>query len=145
MIKKLFAPGNVSPATSAGLLVLRVFFGFGMLFLHGWEKLTTFSDKASTFPDPLGVGHSTSLVMTLIAEVLAAALLGIGFFSRAAAAILAFEMAVAFTMIHKMEFTGALPGEMAFMYFGAYFTLLIAGPGRFSLDLAFFGKAASGK
>jgi putative oxidoreductase len=145
MIKKLFAPGNNSLATNAGLLVLRLFFGFGMLFLHGWEKLTTFSTTAPSFPDPLGVGHSTSLVMTLIAEVLAATLLGIGLCTRLAAAILAFEMAVAFVMVHKMAFSGQMPGEMAFMHFGAYFTLLLAGPGRFSLDLAFFGKGASGK
>jgi putative oxidoreductase len=140
MLKKLFAPGNVSPATSAGLLVLRAFFGFGMLFLHGLEKLKTFSTMAPNFPDPLGVGHSVSLGMTVFAEVVAAALLGLGLCTRAAAVVLAFEMATAFTMIHKMEFTGQMPGEMAFMYFGAYFTLLLAGPGRFSLDLPLFGK-----
>lgn len=140
MLKKLFAPGNVSPAASAGLLVLRVFFGFGMLFLHGWGKLSKFSETASTFPDPLGVGHSVSLGMTVFAEVVAAGLLGLGLFGRAAAAILAFEMATAFVMVHKMAFTGQMPGEMAFMYFGAYFTLLLAGPGRFSLDLPLFGR-----
>jgi putative oxidoreductase len=139
-ITKIFAPGNVSPAVSAGLLVLRAFFGFGMLFLHGLEKLKTFSATAATFPDPLGVGHSTSLGMTVFAEVVAAALLGLGLFTRAAAAILAFEMATAFIMIHKMTFSGQMPGEMASMYFGAYFTLLLAGPGRFSLDLPLFGK-----
>ena len=140
MLKKLFAPGNVSPAVSAGLLVLRAFFGFGMLFLHGWGKLSKFNETAATFPDPLGVGHSTSLGMTVFAEVVAAALLGLGLFSRAAAAILAFEMATAFTMIHKMAFSGQMSGEMAFVYFGAYFTLMLAGPGRFSLDLPLFGK-----
>jgi putative oxidoreductase len=140
MIKKLFAPGNDSPAASAGLLVLRCFFGFGMLFLHGWGKLTTFSTTAPHFPDPLGVGHDVSLGMTVFAEVVAAALLGVGLCTRAAAAILAFEMAVAFVMVHKMAFTGEFPGEMAFMHLGAYLTLLLAGPGRFSLDLAVFGK-----
>jgi len=38
-----------------------------------------------------------------------------------------------------------MPGEMAFMFFGVYLALLIMGPGRFSLDLAFFGKGGSGK
>jgi len=145
MMKKLFAPGNDSLATNAGLLVLRLFFGLGMLFLHGWEKLSTFSSTAPNFPDPLGVGHSISLGMTVFAEVVAAAALAVGLCTRLASAILAFEMAVAFVMVHHMAFSGQMPGEMAFMHFGAYLTLLIAGPGRFSLDLAFFGKGASGK
>jgi putative oxidoreductase len=139
-MKKIFAPGNDSLATSAGLLVLRAFFGFGMLILHGWGKLSKFSDTAASFPDPLGVGHSTSLGMTVFAEVVAATLLGLGLFTRAAAAILAFEMATAFIMVHKMAFGGQMSGEMAFVYFSAYFTLLLAGPGKFSLDMPLFGK-----
>ncbi|HTR40735.1 MAG TPA: DoxX family protein [Pseudomonadales bacterium] len=139
-MKKIFTPGNNAPLTSAGLLVLRCFFGFGMLFLHGWGKLSTFSKTAADFPDPLGIGHSGSLGLTVFAEVVAAALLGLGLFTRAAAAVLAIEMAVAFTMVHKMAFSGQMSGEMAFVYFGAYFTLLLAGPGRFSLDLPMFGK-----
>lgn len=140
MLKKLFVPGNDSMATNAGLLVLRVFFGLEMLVQHGLGKLNSFNSTASSFPDPLHVGHSISLGMTVFAEVIAAALLAIGLFTRAAAAVLAFEMAIAFVFIHQMQFSGKMPGEMAFMFFGVYFALLLAGPGRFSLDLAFFGK-----
>jgi putative oxidoreductase len=140
MMKKLFAPGNDSPLVSAGLLVLRVFFGLEMLVQHGLGKLNTFNSTAPNFPDPLHVGHSISLGLTVFAEVIAAALLAIGLFTRAAAAVLAFEMATAFVLVHQMEFTGKLPGEMAFMFFGVYFAVLIMGPGRFSLDLVFFGK-----
>ncbi len=122
------------------LAITRCFFGFGMLFLHGWGKLTSFSTTAANFPDPLGVSHNVSLGLTVFAEVVAAGLLGLGLCTRAGAAILAFEMATAFTMVHKMAFSGQMSGEMAFVYFGAYFTLLLAGPGRFSLDLPLFGK-----
>jgi putative oxidoreductase len=140
MLKKLFAPGNDSPAVSAGLLVLRLFYGLEMLVQHGVGKMTSFNSTAANFPDPLHLGHSVSLGLAVFAEVIAAALLAIGLFTRAAAAVLAFEMAVAFVMVHQMEFSGKMPGEMAFMFFGVYLALLITGPGRFSLDLAFFGK-----
>lgn len=140
MIKKIFAPGNDSSATSLGLLVLRLFFGLTMLLHHGWEKLMMFSQTASTFPDPMGVGHSTSLAMTIFAEVVAAALLAVGLWTRFAALVLAFEMAVAFVMVHKLALSGQMPGEMAFMYLGAYLTLLLAGGGKFSADKALFGK-----
>jgi len=141
MIKKLFSPGNDSSPTSAGLLALRLFFGLTMLLHHGLDKLNTFNDKAPHFPDPLGVGHSTSLAMTVFAEVVAAILLAIGLWTRFAALVLAFEMGVAFIMVHKMAFSGQMPGEMAFVYFGAFLTLLLAGPGKFSMDRALFGKS----
>lgn len=113
-----------------------------MLLHHGLDKLTKFNDLASGFPDPMGVGHSTSLALTVFAEVVAAGLLAIGLLTRFAALVLAFEMAVAFILVHKMTLGGAMPGEFAFIYFGAYFTLLIAGGGKLSLDKAFFGKSA---
>jgi putative oxidoreductase len=111
-----------------------------MLLHHGWDKLMTFSDKSSTFPDPMHVGHAASMGLTVFAEVVAAALLAVGLWTRFAALVLAFEMGVAFTLVHKLAMNGMMSGEMAFMYFGAYLTLLLAGGGRFSLDMAFFGK-----
>lgn len=144
MIKKIFAPGNDSFATSAGLLVLRLFFGLTMLIHHGWDKMITFSSKASDFPDPMHVGHSVSLGMTVFAEVVAAALLTIGLWTRFAALVLAFEMGVAFVLVHEMKLSGPMPGEMAFVYFGAYFTLFLAGGGKLSVDKMLFGKSSSG-
>ena len=142
MIKKLFAPGNDSAATSLGLLALRLFFGLTMLLHHGWDKLIKFNDLSSGFPDPMGVGHSASLALTVFAEVVAAGLLAVGLLTRFAALVLAFEMAVAFIQVHKMTLGGQMPGEFAFIYFGAYFTLLIAGGGKISCDKLLFGKSA---
>jgi putative oxidoreductase len=144
MFKKIFAPGNDSFATSAGLLALRLFFGLTMVIHHGWDKLVTFKDKSAGFPDPMGVGHATSLGMTIFAEVVASSLLAIGLWTRFAALVLAFEMGVAFTMVHKLAMSGQMSGEMAFMYFGAYLTLLFAGGGKFSADKMLFGKSGKG-
>ncbi len=142
MFKKLFAPGNDSAFTSLGLLALRLFFGLTMLLHHGWDKLVHFHDQASGFPDPMGVGHTASLALTVFAEVVAAALLAAGFLTRFAALVLSFEMAVAFIEIHKMTLGGQMPGEFAFIYFGAYLTLLFAGGGKISVDKFVFGKSA---
>ena len=139
MLKKLFAPGNDSALTSFGLLALRLFFGLTMLLHHGVDKLTKFNDMASSFPDPMKVGHTASLALTVFAEVIAAGLLAVGLFTRFAALVLAFEMAVAFICVHQMKLSGEMPGEFAFIYFGAYFTLLIAGGGSMSLDKVMFG------
>ena len=63
MLKKIFAPAHDSLWTSLALLILRVWLGMTMLINHGVGKLTSFSEKAPDFPDPLGVGHATSLLL----------------------------------------------------------------------------------
>ncbi len=142
MMKKLFATGNDSAFTNLGLLILRLWFGLTMLLHHGWDKLIKFNDLASTFPDPMGVGHTTSLALTVFAEVVAAGLLAAGFLTRFAALVLGFEMAVAFILVHKMKLSGPMPGEFAFIYLGAYLTLLFAGGGKISVDRFVFGKSS---
>jgi putative oxidoreductase len=145
MLKKLFAPGNDSFWTSLALLALRVWLGMTMLINHGVGKLTTFSEKASTFPDPLGVGHTTSLVLVVFAEVFASMLLIMGFVTRFAALVLIINLAVAFFVVHKASLSGNHSGELAFIYLAGYAALLLAGAGRVSVDKAVFEGGGKGR
>lgn len=119
-------------SASLGLLIARIVGGATMLIAHGLPKLTTFSEKSSTFPDPLGIGSSTSLALAVGAEVGCALLLILGLFTRAALVPLIITMVVAFFLVH-----GADPfarRELAFLYLGLYLALFVTGAGRFSLD-----------
>lgn len=140
MIKKLFAPGKDSPCTSLALLVLRAWLGVTMLANHGYGKLTTFSEKSASFPDPLGVGHAMSLTLAVSAEFFCSLLLVAGLLTRVAAFALAITMAVAFFIVHHGALGGERSGELAFIYLSGYVALLIAGPGRFSADGLLFKK-----
>ena len=137
MIKKIFAPGNDSTLTSLGLLTLRLWLGLAMFFNHGLDKLTHFSDMASKFPDPLGIGQTPSLALVVFAETAGALLLALGLLTRFAALTLVIDLGVALFMVHK---AASGMGELAFIYSAGYVALLIAGGGRFSLDKALFGK-----
>ena len=141
MIKKLFAPGNDSPCTHLALLVLRVWLGVAMLANHGFDKLTTFGEKSAGFPDPLGVGHGMSLALVVLAEFFCSLLLIVGLLTRFGAFVLAFNMTVAFFIVHKGALSGEHSGELAFIYLAGYVALLIAGPGRFSVDGSLFKKS----
>ena len=121
-------------STDAALLVLRLWFGLSMLWLHGWAKIAGFSSMSEKFPDLFGIGAAPTLALTIFGEVICAGLLVIGLFTRAAALALAITMAVAFWMAHGGRLTGPGNGEMAFLYLGAYVALLISGAGKFSLD-----------
>src|SRR5262245_26800466 len=144
MFKKSFAPGKDSFCTSLALLILRFWLGVTMLINHGLGKLKGFSSMASEFPDPLGVGHSTSLALVVFAEVVASVLLVLGLVTRFGALVLGVNMAVAFFVVHKHALSGDHSGELAFIYLAGYFVLVVAGGGSMSLDQSIFkseGKA----
>jgi putative oxidoreductase len=120
------------------LLVARLWFGLTMLLNHGLDKLTHFSAIVGTFPDPLRVGPEASLILVVLAEVLGALLLTVGFMTRIAAAVLVIDMFVAFLMVHKTSLTGEHNGELAFLYLAGFVILSIAGGGLFSVDTVAF-------
>jgi len=140
MLKQLFAPGKNSGTASLGLLVLRLWIGLTMFLNHGLDKLKHFGDLAPNFPDPLGVGHSVSLGLSVFAEFFASLFLIFGFVTRFAALVLVINMSVAFFIVMKHSLDGN--GELAFMYLMGYVVLLLAGPGGASLDRLVFGKSA---
>jgi putative oxidoreductase len=105
-----------------------------MIFGHGWGKLTSFSEKAASFPDPLGVGNTTSAALAVTGEVLCSLLIALGLVTRLAAVGAIVTMAVAFFLVHHAKLTGEHNGELAFVYLVGFVTIFIAGPGRFSID-----------
>jgi putative oxidoreductase len=141
MIKKILAPGNDPALTSFSLLVLRLWLGLSMFFIHGLDKLNHFSDYASQFPNPIGIGVKPGLVLVIIAEVLGAWLVALGLLTRLGALMLATDMGVAFFLVHHRAVgMQEHSGELAFIYLAGFVTLFFAGSGKFSLDKAFFGK-----
>ena len=119
-------------STDFALLVLRLWFGLTMLFNHGIPKLRHFSQMSGMFPDPLHIGSQFSLILSVIAEVLGAALVVNGFATRLAALIVVIELAIVFFGVHHAALAmGAHSGELAFAYLGAFLTIFFAGGGRF--------------
>jgi putative oxidoreductase len=124
-------------ALSAGLLLLRV--GIGCLMLvHGVAKIQGFGQMSTGFPDPLGLGSQLSLIMAIAAEVGCSILLIIGLGSRLAAIPLAFTMFVALFLVHQADPWKAK--ELASVYLLVYVSLVLTGPGRFSLDQLWCSK-----
>ncbi len=121
-----------STLASAALLIVRVGAGGLMLIQHGWGKLMAFGEKSSGFPDPLGVGNTTSMALAVGAEVFASILLILGLLTRLAAIPLLFTMFVAAVIIHAAD--PFQKKELAILYGLLFLALVVAGGGRFSLD-----------
>jgi putative oxidoreductase len=133
MFKQILFSGQDLPLLqSLGALLLRLTFGGVMLTQHGWGKLMSFSERAETFADPLGIGSSASLTLAVGAEVLCAALVALGFMTRLMVVPLIITMAVAFFIVHGDD--PFQRKELAMVFGIAYIAIGLIGPGRYSID-----------
>ncbi|WP_411768741.1 DoxX family protein [Winogradskyella sp. A3E31] len=113
-----------------GLLILRLGFG-GMMLTHGIPKLQRLSDPTS-FPDPIGVGPTASLILCLIGEVVAPVLIVLGLKTKLAAIPAALTMAVAAFIVHGSD--PLARKEMALLYLFVFVVLFFTGAGKYSVD-----------
>ncbi len=119
-------------STAVGLLILRVGIGLSMLLAHGWGKLTGFSALSQSFPDPIGAGSTTSLILTIFSEVICSFLITIGLFTRVAAIFPTVTMLVAFFLVHADDPWARK--ELAAIYGIAFLCIFFCGPGKYSFD-----------
>lgn len=131
-MKRLFSTRVSENALAFALLVLRVGAGTLILVKHGFDKLTHFAQLAPKFSDPFHIGSTTSLALVVFAEFFCAAFVVIGLFTRLACIPLVIAMGVALFSAMGGDFFGK--GEAAGLYLVIFFVLLVAGPGKASLD-----------
>lgn len=122
---------TISRYNSLALLVLRVG-ASAMMLTHGIPKIQKLFESPIQFPDPLGVGSTVSLILTIIGEVVAPILIIIGLKSRHSAIIALITMLVAAFMVHAND--SFAQKEKALLYALCFLVVFLAGPGKFSID-----------
>ncbi len=131
-MKRLLHSRITDTTFSISMFFLRVASGIMMMIPHGFDKLNNFSKYSAKFADPFHIGSSLSLSLDIFAEFFCAILVMIGFLTRLSAIPLIIAMTVALFYAHKGDLFGA--GEKAVLFLIIYITVLIAGPGRYSID-----------
>lgn len=129
MIKSLL--NNQLRNTDLGLLVLRLI-GGGFMLSHGIPKLLKMINGDFGFTDPLGLGMTLSLILTVFAEFICAIAIMLGYKARMASIPLMFTMIVAAVIIHGGDPWGKK--EFPLLYFGIYAAILLMGSGKYSVD-----------
>lgn len=130
--RSLYTASTYGLSADLGLLVARLMFGGTMMLAHGWVKLSGFSEMATKFGDPIGLGPRPSHILATFAEFFCAILVMTGFLTRLATIPLITTMSVAFFIVHRAD--PFMRKELALLYLSAWTVLLLTGPGRFSVD-----------
>ena len=119
--------------TDLGLLLLRLAFGYFMIYGHGFSKfMRFFAEEGIKFGDPLGIGVEASLTLAVFAELVCALLVMFGLWTRWALIPLIITMAVAYFAVHFSD--PFAKQEKALLYLFAYLGLFFTGPGAYSID-----------
>ncbi|MDR3714534.1 MAG: DoxX family protein [Puia sp.] len=131
-MKKFLSTNYSENAFNIATLLLRLVFGGLICIVHGLQKLSHFQSQEVIFPDPFHIGHRWSLVLVVFAEIFCAILLVLGLFTRLAALILVVELSIVVFLVHKGQPIAV--HEMGIIYLGAFFSILLVGPGKMSVD-----------
>lgn len=134
-MKRIFSTRVSENALGLAMLILRL--GAGLLMAqHGFQKLSHYGEMAKMFKDPTGLlNNSLALALTVFAEAFCAAFIVLGLFTRLAAIPLIISGCVAFFIAHKHNYApGPGSGELALLFLICFAAILVAGPGKFSLD-----------
>lgn len=103
MIKTIFNPGNYPKNIDFALLILRIA-GGGFMLTHGIGKFIKLTgDEPIQFADPIGVGVTASLILTVFAEVFCSIFLILGLAARFSAIPLLITMLVAAFLVHAND------------------------------------------
>ncbi|MBL7814331.1 MAG: DoxX family protein [Saprospiraceae bacterium] len=141
MLKKLLSIQLWSAsATDTTALILRLSLGLLMLN-HGYPKLMQFFNGEDIhFADPIFIGETASLVLTVFAEFFCSILIAIGLWTRLALIPLIVTMVVAVGIIHASDPMDKKEHGLLFLL--PYLALFLLGSGKYSLDAVLQKKNA---
>lgn len=122
-------------------LFMRLFVGV-MFMQFGIRHLVNYHQMVTDFPTVLGMSHETCLILMIIIELVCSLFIIVGFLMRLSTippiiAMILSEYYIIHDMLHDASAYGldsVDPGYLPIMFIGIFLFLLLAGPGRISVD-----------
>ena len=131
-MRKLLSTSYSDTAFNFALLVQRVVTGLLLLIGHGLPKISNFSELSASFYDPFHIGHRSTLILVILAELFCSMLLVLGLFTRIVAFIIVLDLSIAVFIYHHGQPLKNV--DLGAIYLTSAFTIMIVGPGRVSVD-----------
>ena len=146
-LRKLFIIGAYRSYGNLARLFMRLF--AGLLFLQfGIRQMVDYDYFVTVFPEIWGMSSATVLTLMIIVELVFPILIVFGFFTRLAAVPPMISMIIAETVLFQGEMSemlcndasqsvvfASMPlGYVPLMFMGLFFFIVLAGPGKVSVD-----------
>ncbi len=131
MIKVILKANDYGRIMNLVLLILRLIIAIYML-THGVPKLGKLITGDFNFSDPIGLGSTISLILTVFAQFICSILIALGFGTRLAVIPLIITMAIILLIVHGIDSIFAHYNVL--LYLLGYVILLITGSGKYSID-----------
>ena len=125
------AAAPTDTALHAGLLFLRVTGSALLIAVHGLPKVLHYSQELTRIEDPFHLGAAPTLLLAILSETICPLLIALGVLTRLACLPIVATLLVAMLVVHP-DWSLA-EGQFGWMLLIIFTTVLIAGPGRFSL------------
>ncbi|WP_460136707.1 DoxX family protein [Pseudomonas sp. S1_E04] len=126
---------NESKYQDQGLLFLRASGALFLLWVHGLPKVLNYSEQLKLIEDPFHLGAHITLLLAIFAEVLCPVLIVAGVLVRLACLPILAVLLIAMVVVHP-EWT-LFEGQFGWLLLIIFTSVLIAGPGRFTLGQRF--------
>lgn len=142
LLQQIFLRFTGFSYTNMARLFMRMFVGI-MFMQFGIRHLANYSVISADFPTALGFSPQFCLISMIVIELLCSALIIVGFLTRFATIPPILSMIAAeFYIVHDMlpasmsicGLDSTDPGYLPIMFIGIYCFILLAGPGKISLD-----------
>ncbi|MBQ8774200.1 MAG: DoxX family protein [Muribaculaceae bacterium] len=140
-IENLFIKCTGFTYSNMARLFLRLFVGV-MFMQFGIRHLMQYDELCHSFPAILGMSHSCSLTLMIVIEIVCSLFIMVGFLTRIAVLPPIISMFIAeYYILHDIipdifphSIQDTQPGFLPIMFIGIYLFLILAGPGKISLD-----------
>jgi putative oxidoreductase len=136
---RLLAPTPIS--LDLGLLVLRLTAGLSLALAHGWSKVRDIGGFEQGLAQMGFTPASAWAWAAALSEFLGGLLVAVGLLTRPAALAAGAVMGVALAKVHAAD--PYAKQEPALIFLAMFLAIFLCGPGRMSLDQAFFGRSRS--
>lgn len=139
-MKKIIS-GFIGPISSgwllsSGLLFLRITLSLELIIVHGLKKLGIGVMEEEKIPNPFHLYERFNNDMALLANLVFPVLVLFGLFTRLATLPILVVTLTGYFIVHWKD--SLLISDVPFMYSIAFISILIMGPGKYSLDKYLF-------
>lgn len=140
-IAKIFTKFTGYTYVNMARLFMRLFVGV-MFIQFGIRHLMNYNTLAPTFPSVFGIAPDVCLTLMIIIELVCSLCIMVGFLTRLSVIPPIISMILAeYYIIHDLlphasiyGLDSTQPGYLPIMFIGIYLFILLAGPGKISLD-----------